>query len=124
MVGTRPDGGSGDGSEAGADTGILACAPPQGQGWSPIALGGDPTGEEKLENGSLVFRVKEAYQRGGEGRWQVLLATSMENATPEPAYHGDWRYSSLVVGRRQNKATCFAPTPNLVERERRARRRG
>jgi hypothetical protein len=28
-------GGSGDGSEAGADTGILACAPPQGQGWSP-----------------------------------------------------------------------------------------
>ena len=61
------DGGSGAGSEAGADTGILACAPPQGQGWSPIALGGDPTGEEKLENGSLVFRVKEAYQRGGRG---------------------------------------------------------
>ena len=109
------DGGSGDGGEAGADTGILACAPPQGQGWSPIALGGDPTGQEKIENGSLVFRVKEAYQRGGRGRWQVLLATSMENATPEPAYHGDWRYSSLVVGQRQNKATCFAPTPNLVE---------
>ena len=107
-------GGSGAGDEAGSETGILSCAPPEGQGWSPIALGGDPTGEEKLENGSLIFGVKEAYRRGSEGNWQVLLATSMENDTSEPAYHGDWRYNSLVVGRREFKATCFAPTPNLV----------
>jgi TIR domain len=106
--------GSGDGSGGGqvaSGTGVLSCAPPKGQGWRPIALSRDPTGTDKLENGSLVFTVKDAYRRGGEGKWQVILATSMENATSEPAYHGDWRYSSLVVGQREFKATCFAPTP-------------
>jgi hypothetical protein len=38
----------------------------------------------------------------------------MENATPEPQYHGSWRYSSLIVGGREFKATCFAPTPNQM----------
>jgi TIR domain len=104
----------GPGRGGGAAAELPSCAPPTGQGWSPVALGGDPTGEEKLENGSLVFRVKEAQQRGGEGSWQVLLATSMENATPEPQYHGSWRYSSLVVGGQEFKATCFAPTPDQV----------
>jgi hypothetical protein len=104
----------GPGRGGGSEAELPSCAPPTGQGWSPVALGGDPTGEEKLENGSLVFRVKEAQQRGGEGSWQVLLATSMENATPEPQYHGSWRYSSLVVGGREFKATCFAPTPDQV----------
>jgi hypothetical protein len=36
------------------------------------------------------------------------------STVPEPAYHGDWRYNSLVVGQREFKTTCFAPTPNLV----------
>jgi TIR domain-containing protein len=106
--------GSGTGDQGGSESGILSCAAPKGQGWSPIALNNDPTGEEKLPNGSLVFKVKDAYWRAREGKWQVILATSMENATSEPAYHGDWRYSSLVVGQREFKATCFAPTPNLV----------
>jgi hypothetical protein len=110
--------GSGDGSDTDDQTGageaILSCAPPTGQGWSPITLNNNPAGTENLANGSLVFRVKDAHWRGSAGKWQVILATSMENATSEPAYHGDWRYSSLVVGRREFKATCFAPTPNLV----------
>jgi TIR domain len=106
--------GSGGGGQGGSAAGVLACAPPSGQGWSRIALSSDPTGKEQLPNGSLVFTVKDAYWRAREGKWQVTLATSMENATSEPAYHGDWRYSSLVVGRREFKAACFAPTPNLV----------
>ena len=106
--------GSGAGDQTGSEAGVLACAPPKGQGWRPITLNRDPTGTEKLSNGSLVFRVKDAHWRGREGKWQVILATSMENATSEPSYHGDWRYSSLVVGQREFRATCFAPTPNLV----------
>ena len=108
------DGGSGDGGEAGADRDPGLRAAP-GPGLEPHRAWRRPDRPGEDRERLLVFRVKEAYQRGGEGRWQVLLATSMENATPEPAYHGDWRYSSLVVGQRQNKATCFAPTPNLVE---------
>jgi hypothetical protein len=58
--------------------------------------------------------VKDASWRARGGKWQVILATSMQNATSGPEYHGDWRYSSLVVGQRQFQKTCFAPTPNLV----------
>jgi hypothetical protein len=106
--------GSGDGGQAGSGDEVRSCAPPTGQAWHPITLSDDPTGEEKLPNGSLVFKVKDAHWRARDGKWQVVLATSMTNATSEPAYHGDWRYSSLVVGQREFKATCFAPTPNLV----------
>jgi hypothetical protein len=106
--------GSGAGDQTGSEAGVLSCAPPTGQGWSPITLDNDPTGEEKLPNGSLFFEVKDAHWRARGGKWQVVLATSMENATSEPAYHEDWRYRSLVVGQREFKATCFAPTPNLV----------
>jgi TIR domain len=91
-----------------------ACAPPAGAGWRPIALSKDPTGEDKVSGGSLLFRVKEARWRAEGERWLVLLATSMENATSEDQYHGDWRYNSLVVGQREFKATCYSPTPNLV----------
>jgi TIR domain len=107
-------GGSGAGDQVGSEAGVLSCAPPKGQGWRPITLNNDPTGTENLSNGSLVFTVKDAHWRGRGGKWQVILATSMQNATSEAAYHGDWRYSSLVVGQREFKATCFASTPNLV----------
>jgi TIR domain len=94
---------------------LAACAPAAGAGWRPIALGKDPTGEDKVSGGSLLFRVKDARWRAREeGKWQVLLATSMENATSEAQYHGDWRYNSLVVAQREFKATCYSPTPNLV----------
>jgi TIR domain len=106
--------GSGTGGQTGSEAGVLSCAPPTGQGWSPITLDNDPTGEEKVSNGSLFFEVKDAHWRARGEKWQMILATSMENATSEPAYHGDWRYSSLVVGQREFKATCFAPMPNLV----------
>jgi len=111
----------GPGGGAGGQDGSAAepppCAPPNGTGWRPIALSNDPTGEEEVTGGSLVFTVKGARWRAHDGKWQVTLATSMENATPEDQYHGDYRYSSLVVGQREFKATCFAPTPNQVSPE-------
>jgi hypothetical protein len=113
--GRDTDQGTGGGAPAGSAGGIAACAPPSGQGWSPIALGSDPTGEEKLDDGSLVFKVKDARWRERGGSWQVTLATSMENATSEEKYHGDWRYQSLIVGQREFKATCYSSTPDLVD---------
>jgi hypothetical protein len=105
----------GNGGQAGSAAEPPACAPSAGAGWSPIALSNDPTGEDKVTGGSLFFRVKEARWRAREGgKWQVLLATSMENATSEAQYHGDYRYKSLVVAQREFKATCYSPTPNLV----------
>jgi hypothetical protein len=109
--------GTGAGGQAGSAAEPAPCAPAKGTGWRPIALSNDPTGEEKLTGGSLIFTVKDARWRAYDGKWQVTLATSMENATPEHQYHGDWRYSSLVVGQRAFKTTCFAPTPNLVSPE-------
>jgi hypothetical protein len=106
---------SGNGGQTGSAAEIAPCAPPTGAGWSPVPLNDNPTGEDKVSGGSLLFRVKDARWRAREeGKWQVLLATSMENATSEAQYHGDWRYSSLVVGQREFKATCYSPIPNLV----------
>jgi hypothetical protein len=106
--------GPGNGGQTGSAAEPAACAPAAGAGWNPIALNKNPTGEETVTGGSLRFTVKDARWRAREGKWQVLLATSMENATSEDQYHGDWRYNSLVVGGREFKATCYSPTPNLV----------
>jgi len=80
--------GSGDGASTEAAAELAACAPAAGAGWSPIALNKNPTGEETVTGGSLRFTVKDAPWRAREGKWQVLLATSMENATSEYQYHG------------------------------------
>jgi TIR domain len=110
-----PSNGAGGQAESAAEP--PPCGPPNGTGWHPIALSNNPTGEENVTGGSLIFTVRDARWRPHDGRWQVTLGTSMKNATPEHQYHGDWRYSSLVVGQRVFKATCFAPTPNLVSPE-------
>jgi hypothetical protein len=105
-------GASGAGDQTGSEAGVLACAPPKGQGWRPITLNHDPTGEEKLSNGSLVFKVKDAYRRGREGKWQVILATSMHNATSGPEYHGTGgtaRWSS-ASGRSKRRALRQPPS--------------
>jgi hypothetical protein len=62
----------------------------------------------------MVFSVKYARWRERDGKWQVMLGTTMKNATPSHQYHGDWRYSALVVGQREFKKTCFSNSPNLV----------
>jgi hypothetical protein len=108
--------GPGSGGQAGSEQELAPCAPPNGQGWNRIVLNKDPTGEEKVEDGSLVFKVEDARWRAQGGAWQVILATSMQNATSGSRYHRDWRYQSLVVGQRVFKATCFSSNPGLVDR--------
>lgn len=93
---------------------IPSCAPTLGQGWSPIVLNKNPTGETKTSDGSLIFTVKDARWRVDGSEWQVTLATTMEDATPGERYHEDSRYKSLVVGQREFAATCFSPNPSLV----------
>ena len=107
--------GPGTGGQAGSGADIAACASPTGAGWSPITLNKNPTGEDKVQGGSLLFRVKAGRWRAArEGTWQVMLTTSMENATTESYYHGDYRYNSLIVAQREFKAMCFSSNPNLA----------
>ena len=99
-------GSNGGGGSGGAST--PGCAPPDAPGWTRISLSTDPTGEEKVKHGSLVFTVKNARWRAHGTTWQVILATSMENGTADSSYHSDWRYQSLIVGRREFGSTCFS----------------
>jgi hypothetical protein len=59
--------------------------------------------------------VKYARWRALNGRWQVILATTMENTTQQTVYHGDWRYQYLVVAQRPFKVTCFSPNSDTVD---------
>ncbi len=105
--------GPGTGGQAGSGADIAACAPPTGAGWSPITLNKNPTGEDKVQGGSLLFRVKAGRWRAArEGTWQVMLTTSMENATTESHSHADYRYNSLIVAQREFEAMCFSSGPN------------
>ena len=108
--------GPGPGGNAGQPAAIPSCAPPASQAWSPIALSKDPTAVDKADPaGPLIFRVKYARWRAHDGKWQVILATSMENTTQQTVYHGDWRYQYLVVAQRPFKVTCFSPTSDTVD---------
>jgi hypothetical protein len=109
-------GGSGSGTRSEASgSEILPCAPPAGTGWSELGISPDPTGEEKVEDGSLFFAVKSASWRVHGATWQVILETTMEAALPSGAYQGDWRYDSLIVAQRQFTATCFTASPTFVD---------
>jgi hypothetical protein len=109
--------GGGGGSGGGQQDAPPTCAPiAAGEGWSRIALNDDPTGEERLSEGSLLFTVKDGRWRASGGGWQVVLATRMHNKTSEPQFHGSWRYQYLVVGQQQFKeVTCFSSGSTPVD---------
>jgi len=94
---------------------MASCPSPAGDGWSALPLSADPTGAEQVEDGRLSFAVAAAHWRGEGTAWQVVLGTSMAADVPEGAYHGYWRYDSLVVGRRSFAPTCFSPSPDFVD---------
>ncbi|HEU5158814.1 MAG TPA: toll/interleukin-1 receptor domain-containing protein [Streptosporangiaceae bacterium] len=106
--GTGDDGGS-DAADPGP------CAPPTGPEWSRITLGKNPVKTVQTPTGPTIYRVKDAHSRAHAGKWQVTLAMTMENATSDSRYDGDWLYESLVVGQRQFGVTCFSPDPELVD---------
>jgi hypothetical protein len=75
--------------------------------------------------GPLIFTVKSARWRPHDGKWQVILTTTMENTTGQTLYGGYWRYRYLVVAKRPSNVRCFSPTadsdtvgPGLIDDER------
>ena len=95
--------------------GIVPCTPPQGEGWQDLALIGTPTGRLREAGGRIVVSVQRArWRAGAPGTWSVILATTMDNRTAGDQYHGEWRYESLIVGRRAFGYSCFSPQPDLV----------
>ena len=97
-----------DGQGNSSPGGTVACTAPSGQGWNPIVLSKNPMVAEKVEDGSLIFRVKDAHWRAHGGKWQVILATSMEAANRQGGYDDAYRYKYLVVGQRAFTPACFS----------------
>jgi hypothetical protein len=101
---------------SGSDGQVRRCAPAEGKGWTAIALNDDPTGEAKGPGGSLLFTVTYArWRAGGEGTWLVTLATTMKNTRPDAIAQQAYYYGPLVVAEREFQATCFAPSPEVVD---------
>lgn len=92
-----------------------ACEAPEGPGWNRLVLSDDPTGDLGVPRGSFLFEVRGASWRELEpGLWRVVLATTMENATPIEDTHGDWLYQALIVGARAFPKQCFTPDPPVL----------
>jgi hypothetical protein len=111
--GQRPPSTSG-GAPAGAGTGMAVCAPAEGEGWNEIELNDNPTAEGRDPAGPLRFTVNYARWRANGGTWQLVLATSMKNATSVTVRHADYTYSALVVGGRPFDKTCFSTPTEVV----------
>jgi hypothetical protein len=108
--------GPGSGAQTGSAAAIASCVRPASQAWSQIALSKDPTAVDRSYPGNpLIFSVTKAYWRAHDGKWQVILATSVKNAGQQTASIGDWRYNSLVVAQREFNVTCFSPTSDTVD---------
>ena len=100
----------------GAAPAAAACVAPDGPEWTMLPVGADARGAFSEGDGQYRFEVREAGARAlGEDSWFVVLRTTMENATSEAAYHGDWHYETLVVGRRAFERSCFVPDPEILE---------
>ena len=108
--------GPGTGAQTGSAAAIAPCARPASQAWSQIALSKNPTAVDRASPGNpLIFTVKEAHWRAHNGKWQVVLATSVKNPAQQTNSIGDWRYKSLVVAQREFNVTCFSPTSDTVD---------
>jgi hypothetical protein len=76
----------------------------------------NPSGKGKTTAGTVVFTVKDARWRAqGEGKWQVILTTSMKNEAQESYPHASWLYKALTVALRPFNVWCFAPSPQTAD---------
>lgn len=108
--------GPGTGGNSQPATAIPACAAPASQAWSAITLSKAPTAVDRAESaGPLIFTVKSASWRAHDGKWQVVLATSMKNTTRQTVYHEAFRYDYLVVADRQFEPACFSANGGTVD---------
>lgn len=94
---------------------IQPCDPPEGEGWTEIALQGRPSADVVESGGTLTFQVTAAHAKRQGERWQVTLSTTVKNDTDDASYHSDWRYDAISVALRRFPPTCYSPNPELVE---------
>jgi hypothetical protein len=106
--------GSGSNEQTGPAT-LPPCLQAAGQGWSAIGLSNNPKGTDTANpGGPLVFHVKSAHWRAVNGKWLVVLATSMKNATGHAVSTGADRYNFLQVEQRKFPVACFSPNSDNV----------
>jgi hypothetical protein len=104
------------GPHAGSSAAIASCTPPANHAWTPIVLGKNPAAVDRTYPGATVaVRVTKAYWRVRDGKWQVMLATSVENTGHQTMDMGSWRYQFLVVAQREFNVTCFTPTSDATD---------
>jgi hypothetical protein len=117
-TGGQPSPGGPTGSGSNAQTGSAtpqSCQPIAGQAWNQITLGKNPTARDTQDpNVPLTITVTGAHWRAHGGKWQVILATTVENAGQQIASIGYWQYQHLVVAQRLNNVTCFSSPSGTV----------
>jgi len=86
-----------------------ACQVPSGDAWRSIPLQDHPTGQVRVDDGSLTFTVKAAYWRQLEpGVWQVILDTAMENDRTKDQGQTTGNYPYLIIAKRTfDDRTCL-----------------
>jgi hypothetical protein len=109
--------GPGTGTPTGSATAAPpSCPRPAGQAWSRIALSKDPTAMDKADpNYPRKVSAKNAYWRAHDGKWQVILATSVENTGSRTEDIGNYEYKYLVVAQRPFPVMCFSQTNGTLD---------
>lgn len=102
------------GSDDTGSSALPACPGPVA-GWTYLPLSDTPRVDVDYGDGAVVMGVKSARWRQLEPqRWELVLDTTMDNATPADVRHADYSYTALIVGRRDFPQTCFDTPEELV----------
>lgn len=111
---TERDSGSGVTGQSTA-TPAPECTRPSGDDWNALSLNEQPSVEVSDDEGSLTFSVAEAHARQDGDQWEVLLRTTMRNASASAKEHQLWRYAFLEVAERPySPSTCFTSLLDVV----------
>jgi hypothetical protein len=97
--------GTGASTSSGSDS-LPPCTAPASPDWTKIAVQKN-TFVYNYEGTQLTYTVTGAHWRSYDGKWQVILNTTLENDTNAPINIGPYDYSDLVVAKRPFSATCF-----------------
>lgn len=115
LWGPGPGGQAGPGGQTGSAE-PASCAQPAGQAWNPITLSKNPEARDAQDpNNPVTITVREAHWRAHGGKWQVILATTVQNAGQQTASMGSWKYQHLIVAQRYNNVTCFTSTHDTID---------
>jgi TIR domain len=106
---------AGDGSSGSSADDDVPCPATGGPGWQELGAQPHATAVPTDPSGAVSYGVSSArWRRVGPGRWQVVLAATVANDTPESHSVGSYVFPTLVVARREFAATCFAADADNV----------